>query len=1271
MFRVRFATLILFSALSVFMARAEGFVTLDGILSSRKTYEVTQDADGFIWICTKNGIDRFDGHAVKTYQIKDLPQSRDQILSFTRLVCDNSGILWMMVKNGKLYRYDKDSDEFYLVIDIRETHPDILLYSLCFLSDGGMALGTSQGVLFISENGDESGFLSERIVKSVVEIGNNAFWLGTDNGLFVLENGTVREIADSVDVSCMLLEEGILYVGTFSDSMKSVGKDGVLKNFGTVSIQSPVVSILRDCDGYIVVGTDGDGLFYYDPVTGNVLEHCVSDDLDKSSISGNTISDLCLDRSGNLWVATTTDWVSRQCKGTPEVEVLVHHPGNPNSLISNHVNVVFEDRTGNIWFGTNDGVCSYDQDSRKWKTYSMPYPGVVLALAQDCNGDIWVGGYGFPLSRIDYRNNTVKLCPVSGFEHTYALFADGSYMWIGGIDSPLARYNISDGKLTGFPVNNVGDILKAEDGKLTVATSGGLFLLDPGTGSLSKYDSFGSKSLAFPVRCLDNQGSKVWMATDGDGLISYDRVSGEGRFYSKDSGLSSDSVNGIVVDSDDNVWCATFDNLYRLDADSGVLVDMNGFVGVSRGGFNPAAVCLLSDGRLALGTADGAILFNPSDFSMGELSPVSPIISEFKLWDNSKPINCPDAVNADLIDKLELKAGQNSFSIAYSALDFSAGYRIAFSSQLVGFDRMPRVSDGAGSIDYYNVPSGRYDYTLKVIDKYSGAVLGERHLPILINRPLWLSWWALVIYAALFGTFAGMIVVWYRRRAYNRVMTEKINTFVNFAHDLKTPITLIKTPLNELENMADLEDKVRTSVMTANRNSDRLLSMINKLLDIRKNDSGWGVLKLSSYDSGDYLDNVLADFSSAARQKGLDFSYHIEPDLGDIMIDKEKMDLIINNILSNSVKYTSEGFIHVLAKNEKRSWVLEISDSGIGIPYDFQSRIFRGSYRADNARECDETGCGIGLMITRQLVEQHHGKISFTSEEGYGTTFRLSFPMKYKVSESVMIMEKSDPVNDIPADTVEQVSDKQENSILVVEDDAETLEYMRYALSEHYTIYVATDGQAALDIVSENNPDIVISDVSMPVMNGYELCRRIKSDVVTSHIPVILLTGLTDRNSVIRGLESGADDYVVKPFDMSVLKARIKNILSERQRLREAILYSNKSAARSEYTNKLDQEFMDKVLTVVQNELSNSEFQINDLCRELAMSRTAFYNKLKSLTGQGPNDFIRIYRLERAKEYLEEHRYSIAEVSDMVGFSDAKYFSVCFKKRFGVSPSRF
>lgn len=532
------------------------------------------------------------------------------------------------------------------------------------------------------------------------------------------------------------------------------------------------------------------------------------------------------------------------------------------------------------------------------------------------------------------------------------------------------------------------------------------------------------------------------------------------------------------------------------------------------------------------------------------------------------------------------------------------------------------------------------------------------------------SWWALAIYAVLLGALVTMIVDWFRKRSRNRAMTEKIKTLMDFAHDLKTPITLIKTPLGDLESMEGLPDKVRNSVMTANRNSDRLVVQVNNLLNILKNDRDWSVLGLAEYDSGDYLDSVLADFSYAARQKGLDFSYRVEPGLSDIWIDREKMDLIIHNILSNSVKYTSSGFIRVLAKNERRSWVLEISDSGIGIPADFQSGMFRAGSRADNAREYDENGYGIGLMITRRLVSQHHGTISCSSIEGEGTTFTLSFPKKYKASDSVVFQEGPEAEEPIP-DAAMQDPDCSGNCILIVEDDTETLDYMRSSLTDEYSVTTATDGRTALEVIAEKNPDIVLSDVIMPVMNGYDLCRSVKSDVATSHIPVLLLTGMTDRESVIRGLESGADDYIVKPFDMSVLKARIRNILNERQRLKEAVLHSSNASARNEWSNKLDQEFMDKVISVVQKELSNSEFQINDLCRELAMSRTAFYNKLKSLTGQGPNDFIRIYRLERSKEYLSDHRYSIAEVSDMVGFSDAKYFSVCFKKQFGVSPSRF
>lgn len=1263
----RHIILVLLTLLSFLTVRAEGFVTLDGVLSSRKTYQVTQDADGFIWIYTQNGIDRFDGHAVKTYRIEDLPQSRDEILSSTRFACDNSGNLWVAVKNGRFYRYDKPSDSFRLEIDLRNHHPGISLYSICFPGRGTVALGTSEGVLFLTKSGEETWYITDRIVKAIAVRGPESMWLGTDKGIFMLENGNVRRVADDVDVASMLYEEGKLYAGTFSEGLKVVGEDGVLKNFGSVSIKVPVWAILKDNDGRLVAGSDGEGLFYFNPETGEVLAHYMSDDLDRSAISGNTISDLCLDGDGNLWVSTTTDWVCRQSKGTPSIDRLTHQPGNQNSLLSDHVNVIFEDASGKIWFGTNEGVCCVDPSGSDWKNYPMPDLGVVLALTQDARGDVWVGGYGFPLYKINPKTGKSTVFQDEGFNHTYSLLADGEYVWIGGIDSPLARYNVLNGSLTTFTVNNVGDVRKASDGKLTLATSGGLCVLVPETGSISVINSFGSRKLEFPVRCLANHGDAVWLATDGDGLIRYDRGTGSSRRLTKESGLSSDSVTGVVVDQDDNVWFTTFETLYRLDPVSGCPVDMNGFLGINRGSFNPNAICRISDNRLAFGTADGVFVFAPEEFSIEDPGQIAPVISDFDLLDDSKP---SIQTNVDLLDRITLKAGQNSFRIAYSALDFTSGYRTYFSNQLVGFDKTPRLSDAAGKVDYYNIPSGKYDYTLKVIDKYSGKILGERHLPIVIKKPLWLSWWAWSFYAALFVLFVVMTVVWYRRKSYNRIMTEKINTFVNFAHDLKTPITLIKTPLNDLESMDHLSDKVKNSVMTANRNTDRLMSMINNLLDIRKNDRDWSVLRLAEYDAGDYLDSVLPDFSYAARQKGLEFSYRVEAGLCDIWIDREKMDLIIHNILSNSVKYTSKGFIKVLAKSQRRSWTLEISDSGIGIPADFQSKIFRGSYRADNARACDENGNGIGLMITRQLVSQHRGTISYSSIEGKGTTFTLSFPQKYKASDSVVFRDDSDVQEPAP-DSIAQAPDNSYNRILIVEDDTETLEYMRSSLAEEYSVITATDGQTALNVITEKNPDIVISDVIMPLMNGYDLCSSVKSDVATSHIPVLLLTGMTDRESVIRGLESGADDYIVKPFDMSVLKARIRNILNERQRLREAILYSGNVAVRNEYSNKLDQEFMDKVISVVRKELSNSEFQISDLCRELAMSRTAFYNKLKSLTGQGPNDFIRIYRLERSKEYLADHRYSIAEVSDMVGFSDAKYFSVCFKKQFGVSPSRF
>lgn len=503
----------------------------------------------------------------------------------------------------------------------------------------------------------------------------------------------------------------------------------------------------------------------------------------------------------------------------------------------------------------------------------------------------------------------------------------------------------------------------------------------------------------------------------------------------------------------------------------------------------------------------------------------------------------------------------------------------------------------------------------------------------------------------------------FRSTSDEKILAEKLRSFRNLAHDLKTPVTLIKAPLTELERSDSLSLELMDQVVTARRNADRLLEMIdlllNQVLEFQEND-----LKLERFHIQSYLLETLEAFRNASAQKGVSFVWNIDADIPVIWTDKSKLDNILGNLLSNSLKYTDEGSISVNVTRSGRNWVISIKDTGIGIPKSEQSKIFSDSFRAENARKRNDNGYGIGLMITRQLVSDLGGKISFKSDEGEGTEFILSLPMKYSNHLSTSDVNLSEVIAK-PSD-----EEKGRMSVLVVDDEYETMEYLASSLSDEYEVYIADNGNTALSIAKERNPDIIISDLMMPLMAGDEMCRILKSSVETSHIPIIFLTAMSDRESIIYGLESGASDYVVKPFDMQVLRLRIRNILNERQKLRSELVTSATEEKETEFGNILDKEFMDKVKAVLEKAITDSSFQISDLCKEVGMSRTTLFNKIKSLTGHGPNDYIRIYRLNRAMELLSSHKYSIAEVSDMVGFSDPKYFSVCFKKQFGLSPSK-
>jgi DNA-binding response OmpR family regulator/nitrogen-specific signal transduction histidine kinase len=500
---------------------------------------------------------------------------------------------------------------------------------------------------------------------------------------------------------------------------------------------------------------------------------------------------------------------------------------------------------------------------------------------------------------------------------------------------------------------------------------------------------------------------------------------------------------------------------------------------------------------------------------------------------------------------------------------------------------------------------------------------------------------------------------------------ENYDAFVSLSHDICTPLTLIKAPLSEIEMNVETSEECRKLVSDALRQTEKLEILIRQLLDFKKAENATGNLTWSECKLEEFIDAKLSEFKLAASQKCIHMELSVPDDQPTIVTDTDMLGKILDGLLTNAIKYTNSGEISVKVLFDKKRWHITVADTGVGIPEDEQPYIFHRQYRAKNVINLHVGGSGLGLMITKMIVNQLGGRIDFKSSEDYGTEFTVSFP--YASAERLNAVRKdrlAKETSSYQTDTPDDESDDREQ-ILLVEDNMDTLEYLARNLSDEYKVTKITNGSEALVLAQEMNPDIVISDIMIPGLAGDELCRTLKSSVATSHIPVILVTAMSAREAIIHGLEAGANDYILKPIDLDVLKARIKNILKLRNSFRKDIMNaSTPENSSSDYANLMDKEFLNRAMNVLNVEMSNSQFSINDFCRRLGLSRTVLYNKIKTLTGQSPNDFIRAVRLNKAKELLESHKYMISEVADMVGFSDPKYFSVCYKKQFGISPSK-
>ena len=629
--------------------------------------------------------------------------------------------------------------------------------------------------------------------------------------------------------------------------------------------------------------------------------------------------------------------------------------------------------------------------------------------------------------------------------------------------------------------------------------------------------------------------------------------------------------------------------------------------------------------------------------------------------------------------------GQNTFSLDVASINYDYPSNILYSWKIDGYHKEWTRPSQDNRIVVRNLPPGSYTLQIRTVsneEKYK--TYETRSIQIIITPPVWASMWAMVGYAILVVLIMIIIFRVIMLHKQKKISDEKTRFFINTAHDIRTPLTLIKAPLEEVVENHMVAEKALPHMNMALKNVNTLLQLTTNLINFERIDVYSSTLYVSEYELNSYMNDVCATFRKYAEMKRVRFVYESNFDYLNVWFDSDKMGSILKNILSYALKYTPEnGSVCICACEEGNTWSIEVKDTGIGIPSSEQKKLFRNCFRGSNVVNLKVTGSGIGLMLVYKLVKLHKGKIHIQSVEHQGTCVQITFPKgnthlhKAKFISPKTPNERMDAVvlggtSDLPVLEAPQIKTSLQR-ILVVEDNDDLRNYLVDMLMAGYNIQSCSNGKDALVIIKEFNPDLVISDIMMPEMSGDELCSAIKTSVEMSHIPVILLTALGDEKNILGGLEIGADAYITKPFSVGILKVTIKNILANRELLRQVYnsIENKEKHLPVNCTNTLDWKFIASVKECIEKNMGDLDFGVDVLSNQHHMSRTSFYNKLKALTGYAPADYIRMIRLQRAAQLLKQKEYTITEIAEIVGFSDAKYFREVFKKYYNVSPSKF
>lgn len=1279
-------------------------------LSNLRVYSIVEDKYHAIWISTKSGIDRYNGQLMKNYRMSDGYYYGDLAARIIQLCYMPDGALWAYDNTGKIYKYSDTYDNFELKTQLSEyISGNITLNKYHITKDGKAFFGLTTG-LYTSVNNRIERYIAGLNVNDIVSLGNRLY-LGTTTGLKIVNtaNRHTTGLLDGKSIQTLYYdkERNNIFIGTFNNGLWILNlRTNTLTHVKTDTGLSnkPIRSVTKYDSDILIIGTDGSGIFTYSYSDQSIKKLIDSDDnAGEACLMSNGIYATFMDSSKSLWIGSYTGGVSRINFSKYPITFITHRNKDSKSLVNNNVKSIAEGIDGSLWFATERGISIYRPDSHTWQ--HLMSDKVCVSLCRTANGDMAVGTYGNGIFITDKNGKVLKHLTkqedniTSNYIFSIKKDNDGDY-WVGSIDGNLMNLD-KDWKLKKtYDIKQVFSFGTIGKDIIAAATTDGFYFINKRTGRIEQFASakeqIKENMSAYIITMLFNKDKTVWLGTEGGGMIIYDYAARKIRKHiTMNSGLPSNDIFGLIRDREGRIWISTGNGIAVMNRNE--IWNLN-YIGRIAQEYNKASYVITRSGNILFGSTNGVVELKPSEITrVNYEAPLRLTKFDVDMPDNSSDEFISRIFNMLASKKIRLEHDQNSFNINFESINLSYQNDIIYRFILEGYDNEWSEPSQTESARYKNVTPGKYTFRVCSMSKSTGRTIDEKSIEITILPPWWQTWWAWTCYIIILVMIAYFATRYKLYQLQKRHDDDKINFFINTSHDIRTPITLVMAPLEDMRNETDLPDKAKYLLNLANTNIRKLYSLTSQLLEFEKIGRDLNKTKLVSINLSEMLKEEVACFQTVCDKKGLNLSMSLPEEEVCVKATQRMLEIIFDNLISNACKYTKNGGrIRICMTADNKKVIIRIEDTGIGIPQNEHKHIFSDIHRAKNAYESQEHGLGFGLLQVQRIVSFLRGKIKFSSKEGIGTTFTVTFDRTFTQAVPSSRQSSFDDVlaevtpSDLPAYNEEHGNN--DETILVVEDNDDLRHYLCKTLASDYKVIEKPNADEALAYMETEYPDLIISDVMMPGMQGDDFCNTVKEKPETAGIPIILLTAKTNHEAVVAGLRKGADDYLTKPFSTEILKLKIKGMIDNRKRMREYLLRhavnkidtvgntANKnndemSQPQNEETKDVnlsenDRMFVDKATDIVLQNISNTDFSIDILCREMAMSRTLFYSRLKLLTGRAPQEFIRIIRLERAAELLKQG-ISVIDVSEATGFINVKYFSTVFKKYFGIQPSKF